>query len=269
MLDMGFIQDLRRIVSKVPSKRQTLLFSATMPAEIRSLADQWLRDPVDVRVGPVALAADKVRQSVFFVDQAAKLQLLTHWLGRTEWTRTLVFTRTKHRADKVAKLLRKAGIEADAFHADKSQSARQRTLLRFKSPGPAVLVATDIAARGLDIDMISHVINFDLPADAENYVHRIGRTGRAGANGVAISFCDHAERAALQAIQRLTRQKLSVETCPAGMAPAATSPAKATSAPRTDTRRVTGSASSGPRRAKRSDEQQRRAVYASRKWRAN
>jgi len=215
MLDMGFIHDLRRIVAKVPNQRQTLLFSATMPPAIRSLADQWLRHPVDLRVGPVALATDKVRQSVFFVDQAQKLSLLTHWLDQTAWTRTLVFTRTKHRADKVAKLLRQAGIEADAFHANKSQSARQRTLLRFKSPQPAVLVATDIAARGLDIDMVSHVINYDLPADAESYVHRIGRTGRAGAGGVAISFCDQAERTTLRAIERLTRQTLPVETHPA------------------------------------------------------
>ena len=138
-----------------------------------------------------------------FVDQANKIRMLTHWLQNTDWTRTLVFTRTKHRADKVAKLLKKSGIEADAFHADKSQSARQRTLARFKSPDPVVLIATDIAARGLDIDMVSHVINFDLPVDAENYVHRIGRTGRAGADGVALSFCDVSEREVLHAIQKL------------------------------------------------------------------
>lgn len=211
MLDMGFIHDLRRIVANVPVRRQTLLFSATMPPAIRQLADQWLRDPVDVKVDPAAKAADTVRQSVIFVDQANKIGTLTHWLETTAWTRTLVFTRTKRRADKVAKLLRKAGIAADAFHADKSQSARQRSLAQFKSPKPVVLVATDIAARGLDIDMVSHVINYDLPIDAENYVHRIGRTGRAGADGVALSFCDAAERDTLVAIQRLTRQKLAVE----------------------------------------------------------
>ncbi len=211
MLDMGFIHDLRRIVAKVPSRRQTLLFSATMPPAIRQLADEWLRNPVDVRVDPVTRTADRVRQSVMFVEQANKIGVLTHWLENSAWTRTLVFTRTKRRADKVAKLLRQAGIAADAFHADKSQAARQRSLAQFKLPQPAVLVATDIAARGLDIDMVSHVINFDLPIDAESYVHRIGRTGRAGADGVALSFCDAAERATLHAIQRLTKQTLAIE----------------------------------------------------------
>jgi ATP-dependent RNA helicase RhlE len=214
MLDMGFIHDLRRIVAKVPTQRQTLLFSATMPREIRQLADQWLRDPVDVRVDPVSRTADTVRQSVVFVEQPNKIRMLKHWLETTAWTRTIVFTRTKRRADMVAKLLRKAGVAADAFHADKSQSARQRTLERFKSPKPLVLVATDIAARGLDIDSVSHVINYDLPVDAENYVHRIGRTGRAGADGVALSFCDTGERSHLHAIQRLTKQTLSIEKQP-------------------------------------------------------
>jgi ATP-dependent RNA helicase RhlE len=223
MLDMGFIQDLRRIVAKVPAKRQTLLFSATMPPAIRQLADQWLEDPVTVRVNPTMCTVEKIRQSVLFVEQSEKTRLLTHWLHHTAWTRTLVFTRTKHRADRIVTLLRKAGIEADAFHSNKSQSARQRTLARFKSPQPAVLVATDIAARGLDIDMVSHVINYDLPADAENYVHRIGRTGRAGADGVAVSFCAQDERAALKAIQHLTRQTLRVEAPLAG-APAVPSP---------------------------------------------
>ena len=217
MLDMGFIHDLRRIVQKVPRKRQTLLFSATLPPAIRTLASQWLTDPVDVRVTPATVTVEAIRQSVFFVDQKQKLRLLTHWLQETPWTRTLVFTRTKHGADKVAKSLVKAGIQADAFHSNKSQSARQRVLLRFKAPQPLVLVATDIAARGLDIDDVSHVVNFDLPIDADNYIHRIGRTGRAGAAGVAVSFCDHGERSALQAIQRLTRQTLAVEEQPAGM----------------------------------------------------
>ncbi len=211
MLDMGFIHDLRRIVAQAPTRRQTLLFSATMPPGIRQLAGQWLRNPVDVKVNPAAPAAETVRQSVMFVEQANKIGTLTRWLKTTAWTRTLVFTRTKRRADKVAGLLRKAGIAADAFHADKSQSARQRSIARFKSPRPAVLVATDIAARGLDIELVSHVINYDLPIDAENYVHRIGRTGRAGADGVALSFCDAAERDALHAIQRLTRQNLAIE----------------------------------------------------------
>jgi ATP-dependent RNA helicase RhlE len=251
MLDMGFIRDLRRIVATVPKQRQTLLFSATMPASIRGLADEWLHDPVDLRVGPVTLSVEKIRQSVFFVDQAQKVHLLTHWLGQTAWTRTLVFTRTKHGADRVAKLLCKAGIEADAFHSNKSQSARQRTLQRFKSPQPAVLVATDIAARGLDIDMVSHVINYDLPDDAENYVHRIGRTGRAGAEGVAISFCDRGERTTLRAIERLTRQTISVESSPAGVAPLSSGPARGSSSGKTPTRRPARSPSSRPHVGKR------------------
>ncbi len=217
MLDMGFIHDLRRIVAKVPVRRQTLLFSATLPPAIRTLADHWLTEPVDVRIAPASVTVETIRQSVFFVAQKQKLQLLTYWLRQTPWTRTLVFTRTKHGADKVAKSLAKAGIQADAFHSNKSQSARQRVLLRFKAPQPLVLVATDIAARGLDIDDVSHVVNFDLPVDADSYIHRIGRTGRAGAAGVAISFCDHGERSSLQAIQRVTRQTLAVEKCPAGM----------------------------------------------------
>ncbi len=179
MLDMGFIHDLRRIIAKIPRRRQTLLFSATLPPAIHALADHWLTDPVDMRIAHASVTVETIRQSVFFVAQKQKLQLLTHWLRETPWTRTLVFTRTKHGADKVARSLVKAGIQADAFHSNKSQSARQRVLLRFKAPQPLVLVATDIAARGLDIDDVSHVVNFDLPADADNYIHRIGRTGRA------------------------------------------------------------------------------------------
>ncbi|NLE37684.1 MAG: DEAD/DEAH box helicase, partial [Pirellulaceae bacterium] len=218
MLDMGFIHDLRRIIDKIPRRRQTLLFSATLDPAIRAVAGQWLTDPIDVRVAAASVAVEAIRQSVFFVNQKQKLQLLKHWLHKTPWTRTLVFTRTKHGADKVAKSLSKAGIQADAFHGNKSQSARQRVLLRFKTPKPLVLVATDIAARGLDIDDVSHVVNFDLPTDVDNYVHRIGRTGRAGADGVAVSFCDHGERGNLVAIQRSTRQTLAVEECPEGMA---------------------------------------------------
>ena len=227
MLDMGFIRDLRRIIAKVPSRRQTLLFSATLAPAMRKLAGQWLTDPVDMRIAPASVTVETIRQSVFFVDQRQKLQLLTHWLRETPWTRTLVFTRTKHGADKVARSLMKAGIQADAFHSNKSQSARQRVLLRFKAPQPLVLVATDIAARGLDIDQVSHVVNFDLPVDADSYIHRIGRTGRAGAAGVAVSFCDQGEQSSLRTIQRGTRQTLAVESCPAGMptAPATQMPA--------------------------------------------
>ena len=244
MLDMGFINDLRRIIAKVPQRRQTLLFSATLAPSIRTLAGQWLNDPVDVHVAHASVAVEAIQQSVFFVDQKQKLQLLTHWLTKTAWTRTLVFTRTKHGADKVVKSLVKAGIQADAFHSNKSQSARQRALLRFKAPQPLVLVATDIAARGLDIHDVSHVVNFDLPADADNYIHRIGRTGRAGATGVAVSFCGHDERSSLQAIQRITRQTLTVENRPEGIA---AEPARAISS---DTRRQQGrSAAAAPSRA--------------------
>ena len=263
MLDMGFIHDLRRIVAKVPRRRQTLLFSATLPPAIRTLADQWLTDPVDVRVAPATVTLQTIRQSVFFVDQKQKLQLLTHWLRETPWTRTLVFTRTKHGADKVAKSLVKAGIEADAFHSNKSQSARQRVLLRFKAPQPLVLVATDIAARGLDIDDVSHVVNFDLPVDADNYIHRIGRTGRAGAAGVAVSFCDHGERSALQAIQRLTRQTLAVEERPAGMT---AEPGKGLhSGTKTAPGRPAASASSRPGRGRRFSGRRRGAWVRRRK----
>ncbi len=211
MLDMGFIHDLRRIVAKAPAQRQTLLFSATMPAAIRQLASSWLRDPVTVQVATESAPADNVSQSVFLVDQRHKPHLLVHWLKKTGQTRTLVFTRTKHGADKVVRHLSRSGIRAEAIHGNKSQAARERALRQFKSQHPPVLVATDIASRGLDIDQVSHVVNFDLPLVAEAYVHRIGRTGRAGASGVAVSFCDRAERAQLRAIERLTRQTLPVE----------------------------------------------------------
>ena len=257
MLDMGFIHDLRRIVAKVPRRRQTLLFSATLPPAIRTLARQWLTDPVDVHIAPATVTVDTIQQSVFFVDQKQKLKLLTHWLQETPWTRTLVFTRTKHGADKVVKSLVKSGIPADAFHGNKSQSARQRVLLRFKAPKPLVLVATDIAARGLQIDDVSHVVNFDLPADTDNYIHRIGRTGRAGAAGVAVSFCDHGERSSLQAIQRLTRQTLAVEERPAGIT--ATSGNGSHTATKTAPGRPAASASSRPGRPKRFSGQRRGA----------
>ena len=220
MLDMGFAPDLNRIMQRVPRQRQTLLFSATMPGEIRKLASTWLTDAAEVRVAPVASTTEMIEESVLFVDERQKLMLLTHWLHQTDWTRTLVFARTKHRADKIAKSLLKSGIEADAIHANKSQSARQRALARFKSAKPPVLVATDIAARGLDIDAVSHVINFDLPLEPASYVHRIGRTGRAGATGIAISFCAGPERSQLRAIERLTRRNLAVGSHPDGPLPA-------------------------------------------------
>jgi ATP-dependent RNA helicase RhlE len=210
MLDMGFIHDLRRIVSRVPAKRQTLLFSATMQPEVRRLADQWLRDPVTVSVAPQATPAERIAQSVYFIDKAGKPGLLTRYLAEQQAKRTLVFTRTKHGADKLVKSLIQAGIRAQAIHGNKSQNARQHALAQFKSQHPPVLVATDIAARGLDIDSVSHVVNFDLPLSPELYVHRIGRTGRAGAEGIAVTFCDREERGMLREIERLTRQRLAV-----------------------------------------------------------
>ncbi|HXT60170.1 MAG TPA: helicase-related protein, partial [Pirellulales bacterium] len=196
---------------KIPSNRQTLMFSATMPGEIRQLAAAWLRDPVTVQVAAVSAPAEKIEQSVYFVEQRNKPHLLADYLKRTASKRMLVFTRTKHGADKVVKHLSKSGIRAEAIHGNKSQAARERALLSFKSHKPPVLVATDIAARGLDIDDVSHVVNFDLPMVAELYVHRIGRTGRAGASGIAVSFCGRDERSMLRSIERLTRQTLAVE----------------------------------------------------------
>jgi ATP-dependent RNA helicase RhlE len=210
MLDMGFIHDLKRIVARVPRQRQTLLFSATMPEEIRRLAGQWLRDPAFVSVAPQATPAERVEQSVYFIDRGNKPHLLAHYLRDQGAERALVFTRTKHGADKLVRSLARAGVRAEAIHGNKSQNARQRALAEFKSARPPVLVATDIASRGLDIDGVSHVINFDLPMTAEIYVHRIGRTARAGASGVAVTFCDHEERGMLREIERLTRQRLNV-----------------------------------------------------------
>jgi ATP-dependent RNA helicase RhlE len=216
MLDMGFIHDLRRIVARVPRQRQTLLFSATMPEEIRRLADQWLSDPVEVRVAPQATPAERVAQSVYFVERPAKAALLARYLREQNAGRTLVFTRTKHGADKLVRVLTQHGLRAAAIHGNKSQSARQQVLAQFKSPHPPILVATDIAARGLDIDGVSHVVNYDLPLTPEVYVHRIGRTGRAGADGIALTLCDREERGMLREIERLTRQRLPVAGGDAG-----------------------------------------------------
>ena len=211
MLDMGFIHDLRRIVTHVPRGRQTLMFSATMPKEIRQLAAQWLRKPVHVQVAPEAAPAEKVTQSVYFVEPRQKPRLLAQFLQNTLSTRTLVFSRTKHGADKIVRALLRKGIQAAAIHGNKSQAARQRVLEHFKSDRPPVLVATDVAARGLDVRGISHVINYDMPHDPETYVHRIGRTGRAGASGIAVSFCGHDEHPRLRLIERLIRRTIAVE----------------------------------------------------------
>jgi ATP-dependent RNA helicase RhlE len=210
MLDMGFLPDVRRIIKALPSQRQTLFFSATMPRDIEELAQSILTNPVGVEVTPVASTAERIEQSVYFVEKADKRALLAHLLREPGITRALVFTRTKHGANRVVKELEKVGIGAEAIHGNKSQGARERALENFKRGTTRVLVATDIAARGIDVEGISHVINYDLPNIAESYVHRIGRTARAGAGGIAISFCDHEERAFLRDIERLIRQTVPV-----------------------------------------------------------
>ncbi|HTM44345.1 MAG TPA: DEAD/DEAH box helicase [Polyangiaceae bacterium] len=210
MLDMGFIHAVRRIVSLIPAQRQTLLFSATMPQSIEKLARSVLRNPIRVSVAPVASTADLIDQAVCFVSQADKRALLEQMLLSMGIERALVFTRTKHGANRVSEQLRRAGIEAGAIHGNKSQAARERALGQFRDGRMPVLVATDVAARGIDVEGISHVINFDLPNVPEAYVHRIGRTGRAGASGRAISFCDRSERGLLQDIERLIRKPIPV-----------------------------------------------------------
>jgi len=210
LLDMGFIHDVRRIVGAAPRERQTLLFSATMPAAIRELADAVMSDPIRVQVAAPAARADGIEQTVYFVPQACKSGLLRQLLDEKEVTRALVFTRTKHGADRLARQLARAGVRAEAIHGDKNQNARQRAITNFRTLATPVLVATDLAARGLDIDGVSHVVNFDLPMEPETYVHRIGRTARAGATGVAFTLCDHDERARLFAIEQLLREPLPV-----------------------------------------------------------
>ncbi|MEY4202984.1 MAG: hypothetical protein RL013_687, partial [Bacteroidota bacterium] len=210
MLDMGFIHDVKRVIAKLPEKRQTLFFSATMPPEIAGLADSILTNPMKVEVTPVSSTAEKIEQSVYFVDKADKRHLLAHLLKNSDIRSALVFTRTKHGANRVAGDLTKAGVRAEAIHGNKSQSARQSALANFKSGKTRVLVATDIAARGIDIDELSHVINFDLPNIPETYVHRIGRTGRAGLSGVAFSFCEAEEVPYLRDIQKLIGQVVPV-----------------------------------------------------------
>jgi superfamily II DNA/RNA helicase len=212
MLDMGFINDIRKIVGKLPIKRQTLFFSATMPKDIADLADSMLRDPARVAVTPVASTAERIDQRIVQVDFSAKHAFLAELLKQEPVDRALVFTRTKHGADKVVKALAKAGISADAIHGNKSQNHRERVLAAFRSGQIRTLIATDIAARGIDVDGISHVINFDLPNVPESYVHRIGRTARAGAEGIAISLVAGAEEMGyLRDIERLIRKTLPRE----------------------------------------------------------
>jgi ATP-dependent RNA helicase RhlE len=210
MLDMGFVHDVKRIIAKLPAKRQTLFFSATMPDEIKQLANILLTDPVKVEVTPVSSTVEIIQQSVYFVDKHQKQNLLIQLLKDEKIETLLVFMQMKHAADKVSRMLSAAGIRAEAIHGNKSQNARQSALLNFKTRKTRVLVATDIAARGIDIDELTHVLNYELPNIPETYVHRIGRTGRAGASGVAISFCDHSEKPFLSDIQKLIKKTIPV-----------------------------------------------------------
>jgi ATP-dependent RNA helicase RhlE len=210
MLDMGFIHDVQKVIAKLPQKRQTLLFSATMPKEIEALAATILKNPAKVAVTPVASTVDTIEQWVYFVDKPNKIKLLIELLEDETIVSALTFSRTKHGADKICKALCHAGINARAIHGNKSQNARQAALGEFKSGRVRVLVATDIAARGIDIDQLSHVINYDLPNEPETYVHRIGRTGRAGLSGVALSLCDFDEKAYLKDIQKLIKKEIAV-----------------------------------------------------------
>ncbi len=210
MLDMGFIHDVRRVVAALPKRRQTMFFSATMPQQVTRLAGDILTDPLRIEVAPSATTVERIEQHVFFVETANKRALLAEVLKDPALSRVIVFSRTKHGANRIAEQLAKRGVDAAAIHGNKSQGARQRALEGFKAGRTRVLVATDIAARGIDVDEVSHVINFDLPNEPENYVHRIGRTARAGAAGVALSFCDGEEREYLRDIEKLTRQQIAV-----------------------------------------------------------
>ncbi|MEP7315120.1 MAG: DEAD/DEAH box helicase [Sphingomicrobium sp.] len=216
MLDLGFIHALKRIVKLIPAKRQTLFFSATMPKSIRQLADAYLTNPAEVAVTPVAATADRIGQTVTLVNQAEKQALLTRVLGDTPVERALVFSRTKHGADKIVRFLEASGIRAGAIHGNKSQAQRERALAAFRSGSMPVLIATDIAARGIDISGVNLVVNFDLPDVPEQYVHRIGRTARAGAEGQAIAFCSPDERINLRDIEKLVRMKIEQAALPEG-----------------------------------------------------
>src|ERR1700742_5243887 len=221
MLDMGFVNDVKKVIAKVPAKRQTLFFSATMPKDIQQLADTILTNPEKVEVTPVSSTADTIQQSLFYLDKSDKRALLIHLLKDKTIKNALVFTRTKHGADRVVKDLTRAGITAEAIHGNKSQNARQRALTNFKNRTTRVLIATDIAARGIDIDELTHVINYELPNIPETYVHRIGRTGRAGASGIALSFSDHEEKEFIRDIQKLIGKSIPVnEAHPYPMSPA-------------------------------------------------
>jgi ATP-dependent RNA helicase RhlE len=210
MLDMGFIDDIKRIISKLPEHKQSILFSATNTPEIRKLSQGIMNQAVTVSVTPDFLVSGLIDQSVYYVKKENKSQLLNHVMQNESIDNALVFTRTKHGADKVAKNLNKSGIKAEAIHGDKSQNNRERTLKGFKNGNIRVLVATDVASRGIDIDKLSHVINFEIPETPTTYVHRIGRTGRAGVQGIAMSFCANDERAYLKNINKLIRKDIPV-----------------------------------------------------------
>jgi len=210
MLDMGFIRDVRRILRSVPRERQTLLFSATMPAEIRALADELLEEPVEIGIARAAKPAPKVAHTAFMVERAEKCALLVHLVRDPAASRTLVFTRTKRGANRLSERLERAGMRAAAIHGNKSQAARERALAQFRSGAVRILVATDIAARGIDVDQVTHVVNFDLPVEPESYVHRIGRTGRAGASGIAWSLFERSERSHLATIERALHTRLPI-----------------------------------------------------------
>ena len=210
MLDMGFIQPIRRIVKALPEQRQTLLFSATMPKEIRQLAEDFLYDPVSIAVTPVSSVASAITEEVYHVAQQEKPELLRNLFVSMKMPRAIVFTRTKHGADRLSRKLLKAGVESGVIHGNKSQGARVRALEAFRDGRVRMLIATDVAARGIDVDGVSHVINYDLPNEPESYVHRIGRTGRAGAAGTAIAFCDPNEKPYLKQIEKLKRAAIKV-----------------------------------------------------------
>ena len=252
MLDMGFLPDVRRIVAAVPARRQTLLFSATMPPEIAGLAAKLLNDPVRVSVTPPATTVEKVRQKVYMVARDDKPALLLELLGDPALARVLVFTRTKHGADRLCRRLERGAIAAVAIHGNKSQNARQRALEDFRGGAARVLVASDIAARGLDIDDITHVVNYDIPNEPETYVHRIGRTARAGATGEALSFCGQEERGFLRAIESLVRAPIQVDRehsvarpSSAAPEPRETTPASRSGRPGGGGRQVRNGASAG------------------------
>jgi ATP-dependent RNA helicase RhlE len=260
MLDLGFIHALKRIVSLVPPKRQTLFFSATMPRSIKELADRYLTNPAEVSVAPAATTVERVDQSVTLVNQSEKTALLTLFLQANPIERALVFSRTKHGADKIVRQLEAAGIAASAIHGNKSQPQRERAIAAFKSGEAKVLIATDIAARGIDIPGVSHVVNFDLPDVPEQYVHRIGRTARAGAKGIAIAFCSPDERGNLRDIERTTRQKIAIAPLPENFATAAEALKRLKPAPVQRAARPSTKAdrrADGQRRDNRNDRQQR------------